>query len=507
MTRRRTSRRVGGRGTASLMVLLVALGTSPLGGQEADTAAAGPEDATEERTLGLQEAVRLALSRSRAIQDARLAVENAENRVDEAWGSVYPSVDFNASYTRNVSPQVSFLPARIFDPGAPEGEFIGVQFGADNSWQTSISLEQPLFQARAFIGVSSAGRFAELQDENLRGRIHQTVTRVRTSYFDLLLAQEQLRLTERSLERVRQSLDETRAMNEAGIASDYDVLRLEVELANLEPRLRQARNGIARARRALATELDLENPEALRVRGSLAELSLLEPEANSDANREILSVMGVQRSEMDDPDALFRLARSSRADLLQLEATEDLRQAELRVEQVEYLPRVNLFGTYNIQAQQNGKPDFFGEGRQRAYARNVGIQVSVPLFTGFQRDATADQKRATLRQARTQTRLARDEARNEILDLLDAVEEARLRAEGQRLAVEQARRGYEIAAAEYREGVSGQLQLTDAEVALRQSEFNYAQAIYDYLVSRARLDRAVGRVPMVERALPADLQN
>jgi hypothetical protein len=48
--------------------------------------------------------------------------------------------------------------------------------------------------------------------------------------------------------------------------------------------------------------------------------------------------------------------------------------------------------------------------------------------------------------------------------------------------VVQAGRGFEIASAQYREGLSSQLELTDAEVALRQSEYNYAQAVYDYLV-------------------------
>ena len=49
---------------------------------------------------------------------------------------------------------------------------------------------------------------------------------------------------------------------------------------------------------------------------------------------------------------------------------------------------------------------------------------------------------------------------------------------------------------QYREGISSQLEVTDAEVALRQSEFNYAEAVYDYLVARARLDQALGMVPL-----------
>ena len=66
------------------------------------------------------------------------------------------------------------------------------------------------------------------------------------------------------------------------------------------------------------------------------------------------------------------------------------------------------------------------------------------------------------------------------------------------MAVDQAQRGYEIASAQYREGLGSQLELTDAEVALRQSEFNYAQAVFDYLVARAQLDQATGSVPMVD---------
>jgi outer membrane protein TolC len=79
--------------------------------------------------------------------------------------------------------------------------------------------------------------------------------------------------------------------------------------------------------------------------------------------------------------------------------------------------------------------------------------------------------------------------------------ESRRRADAQRRAVRQAQRGFEIASAQYREGLGSQLELTDAEVALRESEFNYAQAAYDFLVAQANLDLAVGSVPLVDSAL------
>jgi outer membrane protein TolC len=122
----------------------------------------------------------------------------------------------------------------------------------------------------------------------------------------------------------------------------------------------------------------------------------------------------------------------------------------------------------------------------------------LPIFQGFQRDARIDQRRAQLRQAQANTSQGVQVAQSQVRTILEGVEEAFLRADAQALAVTQAQRGFEIARAQYTEGIGSQLELTDAEVALRQSEFNYAQAVYDYLVARARLDEAVGQVPLVD---------
>jgi outer membrane protein TolC len=440
-------------------------------------------------TLG--EAVRVALQRSPRIEAARFALEEAEERVSEAWGSVYPRVDFSADYTRNVSPAINFLPAIFFDPNAGPDDQVAIQFGADNLWQSNITLEQPLFDGRAFIGVGAAGRFQSLQEEVLRGEVQSVVSRVRTVYYDALLAQEQLRLTENSVSRVREALNETRALHRAGLGSEYDVLRLEVELANLEPNLRRAQNAVQQARRDLAVELDVD-PVTMQVDGSLATLVLDDPAANTPANQELLAWAGGGAGALD-AEELVRQALTTRSDVRQLEVTEELRRAELRAEQTTYLPRVSLFGNYSIAASQNGPPDFFGQ--PRAYARRVGLQVSVPLFEGFGRESRIGQRRATIRSAEAQTRFARSRAEAEVHRYVEQVDEARLRADGQRRAVQQAERGFTIARAQFREGLGSRLDVTDAEVALRQSEFNYAQAVYDFLSARARLEEATGLVP------------
>jgi outer membrane protein TolC len=251
--------------------------------------------------------------------------------------------------------------------------------------------------------------------------------------------------------------------------------------------------------RELVTELDLPPGTTLEVQGALAEMNLDDLALNSPENRRVLDFAGVEPpSTVNDTtaEALYERARVANAQLQQASMNEELRNAELQVERSEYLPRLALFGSYDIQAQQNGSPDFFGGAGQRGYGRNIGLRLTIPIFTGFERSARVEQRRATLGAAQVETELAVDRIRDEVRSLLDESAEARLRASSQALAVRQAERGFEIASAQYREGLGSQLELTDAEVALRQSEFNYAQAVFDYLSARARLDRTVGEVPL-----------
>ncbi len=438
-----------------------------------------------ELLLTIDEAVDLALDRGRALTEARLLLTEAEERVSEAWGEVFPRLDFSASYVRNISPPVSFVPARIFNPAAPEGEFLSLEFGADNSWQSALTLRQPLFDPKALVGLGAADNYRRLQREMVRGHSQQVATRVRLLCYDLLLRGEEVRLIERSLDRLRQALEETRARARAGLASDYDVLRLEVELANLEPRLLLAGNARASGRRRLGLELAVDDPGRLRLseRGTLT----------------------TARPGLELPAGdLVQTALSRRSDVRQLEQNAALRRRLLRREQAEYLPRVSLFATWDVQAQQDGRPDFFGSANNRATSKIAGLSVELPLFSGLQRDARIDQERAVLRQAEVRAQMARDEAAVQVQDLKEALAEAAQREGGQRLAVSQARRGFEIASARYREGLGSRLDVTDAEVALRQSEFNMAQAAHDRLARRAQLDLAIGRVPPVDGEAATD---
>jgi outer membrane protein len=478
------------------MALVAVAMSSPAGAQSA----VEPAEATAARVLTLREAVEVSLEQNDGLRNSRWQLEAAQAQAREAWGSVMPTVNFNASFTRNLNVPTTFLPEIIFNPDADPDAVIGVQFGSDNQWFAQARADQPLFSASAFLGVGAAGRFESLQQEMVRGQAQQVATETRLRYYDVLLAREQLRLTENSVHRVSEVLEETRKLNQAGLASDYDVLRLEVELSNLQPNLARSRNAAEASRRALAVAMGEESLDGVELAGSLLTVELPELPGRevivlAEATTDLMLSRGVMAEALPPAEAV-EIAMNRRSDLRQLRLTRDLRQTERKVEISRYLPEITVFGTWTATGQGNDSPRFFGD--QNATATAVGVEVSVPLFSGFQRPARVGRLGAVVEQVEAQLDLAREQAENEVVTLVDGAGEAYDRAAAQRRAVGQATRGYDIARKEYRAGIGSQLQVTDAELALRQSEFNYAQAVYDYLTAQARLDAAIGVVPMVD---------
>lgn len=445
------------------------------------------------RTVDLEEAVALALERNPEVRIAAIGLEGASEQVREARSGLFPELSANVRYGRNVLLPKTFLPAVLFDPDAPPDELIPVALGTDNEWRLGLSVTQPLFDARAFIGVGAAERFRGREREAVRAVAQRSVTGTREAYYGALLAAEEVRVVVGSVERLEETLEEAKAMERAGVASEYDVLRLEVRLANLRPEIRRAENALAEAERELGLLVGEDGRTRVRPAGRLADLRPEDgprPESRAAGS----GARGVRALEEGGASDL-----SHRADIREAAVMVELESSVLAAERAEFLPRLSAFADYSLAAQDEGSPNFFGESsRNRAGTAQVGLMVELPLFTGFRRTARVQQQSATLRQAEMRLEALRRQAASEVRAASDQVAEAWLRLEGTEKAVEQAKRGFEIARREYAVGTGSQLEVTDAEDALRESERNHARAMHDVLASRARLDLALGRVPAVD---------
>jgi outer membrane protein TolC len=447
----------------------------------------------------LRRCVEFALQHSRSLRDARLDLDVAGAQVREAWSAVMPQIDASASLTRNITDQTAFFPAIFFNPEAGPNDFVNVKFVGDNLWNTTLTLEQPLFQADAFVGLGAASRFRSLQEERLRGSTQALVTDVRTFYYRALLDRENVRLLRESIRRIEQTLNGARGLEAAGLGSSYDVLRLEVELAKLQPNLQRALNILGETERDLRIAMGLDMDEPLALIGALNTMDLEDMQANTRENRELLRAAGVTAQSLEDLDRLLELSEARRSELVQARLDTHLARAQLSAERATVYPKLTMFVNYRIDAQENGSLDFFGSTEQeRSDNLQAGVRLEVPVWQGGARYSRMAQRGFQVRQREQREELSEQRAHDEIRTRLLQLLEARQRARAQKGTIGQAQRGFDIASAEFRNGLGTQINATDAEVSLREAEFNYAQAVFDVLNYQAQLDAAVGIVPLVD---------
>src|SRR5690606_2338201 len=105
-------------------------------------------------------------------------------------------------------------PAEFF--GGEPGELIPVAFGTDNNWIGGVTVSQNIFRGEAIVGISSSSLFRLAREEGLRATMQQVVTETRKAYYGVLMAREQLRLVESSVNRIQENLEEARSRFGAG---------------------------------------------------------------------------------------------------------------------------------------------------------------------------------------------------------------------------------------------------------------------------------------------------
>lgn len=449
----------------------------------------------EENTLTLQQVIQLSVANNPEVKRALLSVDNADQQVRLAWVEVLPSVTSSANYTRNVEIPVNFVPARFFDPNAPEDELVPLQFGTDNNWQGGVSVSQNIFRGEAIVGISSSSLFKSAQQENLRATVQQTITGARKAYHAALVAKEQYRLQEATVNRLEENLRENRARQQAGMADEYDVLRLEVQLSNQEPQMEDAKLNIDEAYRNLKEVMGLPLDFNTEIVGNLNEYDVNTLNDQSSQNTAIQKIDQATPLPMGIDENVINVMRENRGDLRSLRVQEDLKDREILAIKSRFLPTITA--DYNLQwtSAQAGAPRPF---ENSVRYQTLLFNISFPLFTGFERMANLDIAQIEKKDIQVQRWASEKSALNEFETAADRVHNLKATAASRKRAVEQAQRGYEIATRRLSNGVGSQLDVTEAELQVREAELNYATLVYEYLNAKADYDLSVGLVPMID---------
>jgi outer membrane protein TolC len=456
-----------------------------------------PAGSTPARTLSLADALRLAEVTSEQITIAEAGVERAFGSVTLARSERKPQLSASGSYDRTLASEFSGIfdgapsgpacdPLRA-DPTAaladrvteleraydcqpesnPFGDVSGsdLPFGQENAYRFNLAVSQTLYNGKR-LGAQEAQ--AGLGRENASLTVSTTRAQVALdvaqAFYDAALADRLVAISEEALAQADRTYQQIRVQREAGRQSEFDVLRAQVARDTLRAPLIQSRSARELAHLRLKQLLDLP----------------------LDGQLDLLA-------RLDDPvlapEPLFaaRLAEAERVD----------RQAErLAVAQVANQVRISEAAVDIARAQRLptlGWSSAYGRVGYRGYPTlprtnwTVSLSVSVPVLTGGRLDAGERTARADLSDARARLRQAQELA---VLDAASArldLASARASWESTAGTVEQAERAHAIAELRYREGLSTQLELSDARLLLQQAQVNRAQAARDVQVARVRL--------------------
>jgi outer membrane protein TolC len=293
---------------------------------------------------------------------------------------------------------------------------------------------------------------------------------VQRAYYRVLLTRAVRNLIQANLDNAEANLRNVRALARQGLVPEYDELRATVGADNLRPALIQAENNINITMNALRSSMGLGLESTFMIEDSL-DLEWVSEELMATAT-----------------DRVLETNLSLRALRLQVEVAE----AFMKAERSNYLPRLYGFGNYQYQAAQN---DLKISTNDFINSIQVGLQLTMNVFQGFQTDARVEQ--ASIDMRRTQEQVANLELNLRTLteSIVLRLREARQRIEAQEKTVEQAQRGYNIASTRFVNGLGTQLEVNDAQVALTQARVNRIQAYYDYVVARVDLNETLGILP------------
>lgn len=438
------------------------------------------------RTLTLDDALALAEQTSERVVIARAGIARAEAEQALVRSERLPQLFGSASYDRTIKSEFEGL----FDAGGDTGsggddvDFSNLPFGQANVYRLGLAFSQLLYaggrvraqEAQAAVRRESAGLA-------LTSAEAQNTLDVAEAFYDAALADRLVAIAEATYAQADRSLKVTEEQRAAGRLSEFELLQARVARDSLQPSVVRARNLRDVAYLRLKQLLDLPLTTALSLTADLDAPALSPPSRFAAQLAAAESAAGA---------AAVRLAVTQVANEVRV-ADEDIAVARAARK-----PSISLRSDYGLVDYPEAVPNFT-DWRQNW---TIGVGLSLPILDGGRIKASEALARAAADEARATLRLTEE------LDALDrastASDVAAALAEWQASAstIQQAQRAYEIAELRYREGLSTQLELSDARLQLAQSQVTRAEAARALQVRRIRL-ALLPELPLTAPSAPA----
>ena len=412
-----------------------------------------PAERAVGRVLTIDECIAIALEAQPSIQATLYDYAAARARVREAFAPLLPQLSGSASATRSSStvPSTSTTTGRTVT--------VAVSRQPADTFLAQVQLSQLLFDfGKTLAATQVARKLAEVSAEGVELQRQLIALTVKEAYANILLAQRLIRVQEQALERAELNLSSAKAFSYVGTQPQSTVFRAEVDVAYAKVDLINARNALRTARVALNTAMAVDASTQTDIKDNLE----YEP---TTIDRAALRAEALRQS----PE--YRQAR------LQSSAAE----ARVQVASRNFLPNVSGTGAYGG-SQLELNPNW-----------SLGLVFSWNIFDGGNLIAAYEEAKANLGAASARVRVAELTLIQNLEQAQIAVEAAQERIQAARVLIASAQENFRLAQGRFDVGVGTILELTDAQLALTQASNTEAQALADYRIALAQLDRAAGR--------------
>ncbi|HUX92763.1 MAG TPA: TolC family protein [Ignavibacteriaceae bacterium] len=414
----------------------------------------------QQKEITLEEGIQIGLQNSKTLHSSKMKVLSAEANLGAINTLQLPSLSLNASYTR-------LSPVNPFAVPTPFGVFTISPSILDN-YNLKLSLQQPLFTG---FKLSSSSKIAE--DNSLAAKQQYTqdeqnlILNIKNAYWGLFSAEKLKKAVDDNFLQVKAHLADIQNFFKQGLSTKNDVLKVEVQLSEIELQQIDAKNSVKIA------IVNLDNVIGLPLSSDL----------------QIPQNVSVSDNNEYDLTELIKEAIQNRPDLKAMQYQVQASKAGIALAQSNWYPQIYLTGNYYY-----SKPNqrILPSRNQFDATWDVGIGLSFNIWNwGATKDQTT-QAEAQYEQSNDGLKSMKDaitlEVTQDYYNMIKAKEKILVAEQ----TVSQAEENYRVTDDKFKQGLTLNSELLDAETALLQAKTNQIQSLADYELAVARIQRSIG---------------
>ncbi len=420
-------------------------------------------------TYSLKQCIDFALQNHEQIKNAELENQVSQAKVKETVGIGLPQVSGKFDVTGNVEVQKQFVPGDAFGPG-DANELTALGFGVPYSNNANVTISQLVFSGSYLVGLQAAKVYKELSQKQLSKTKIDVVEGVTKAYYSTLVAEERLKLLQINKDQLDALLSDMKVMYENGLTEKLELQRLSVNINNLKTEIQKIENLVVVSQQLLKFQMGADmNAEITLSENLESYVSNLTPATEQTANY------------------------TNRIEYKQLETQQLLQELDLKNKKIQRYPSLGAFASMGYTAGGLDFAQSFEFADWEPYMM-VGLSLKVPIFSGFQSAYQIQQSSLKLKQIDNNFNLLKRSIDFETSQTQKDYQNVLSTLEIHKENIELAKEVFDVTKIKYKEGYASNLEVVQSESDLKEAQSNYFGAIYDALVAKVALDKALGNL-------------